>query len=126
MQLEQTTCEDLKAFERRLTEIIGCSQQPARKWRLVLLAASVCVALGAWQWLSDPATSQLSLAKSLANHIFFTVSSIALVFLFLLGIHKRVVASSILASRARIVLADFNMSCDDTGKIILKARHPTL
>jgi len=44
------------------------------------------------------------------------------VVLFLTGIHKRVVAPSIVASRARQVLSDFNMSCDDTGKLILRPR----
>ncbi|KAJ8878019.1 hypothetical protein PR048_022482 [Dryococelus australis] len=44
------------------------------------------------------------------------------VILFTLGIHKRVIAPSIIASRARAVLGDFNMSCDDTGKLILKPR----
>lgn len=45
--------------------------------------------------------------------------------LFLFGIHKRVMAPSIIASRTRIVLSDFNMSCDETGKLILKPR-PTV
>ena len=39
-----------------------------------------------------------------------------------MGIHKRVVAPSIICSRTRQVLADFNMWCDDTGKLVLKPR----
>lgn len=42
--------------------------------------------------------------------------------LFLTGIHKRVVAPSIITQRTRVVLADFNMSCDETGKLILRPR----
>ena len=44
--------------------------------------------------------------------------------LFLAGIHKRVVAPSIITERTRLVLADFNMSCDETGTLILKPRPP--
>lgn len=47
------------------------------------------------------------------------------VFLFVMGIHKLVIAPQILTSRTRSVLSDFNMSCDDTGKLILKPRPST-
>ncbi|XP_048752417.1 nuclear envelope phosphatase-regulatory subunit 1-like isoform X1 [Ostrea edulis] len=67
--------------------------------------------------------SLISLTQSLMNHPFFTISCVFLIFLFLFGIHKRVVAPSIIASRCRQVLTDFNMSCDETGKLILKPRH---
>lgn len=42
--------------------------------------------------------------------------------LFAIGIHKLVIAPQIITSRTRNVLSDFNMSCDDTGKLILKPR----
>lgn len=45
-----------------------------------------------------------------------------LVILFIFGIHKLVIAPQIITSRMRSVLCDFNMSCDDTGKLILKPR----
>lgn len=113
----------------------------------VLLAfISICTAVAAWQWLVDPETMQVSFLYSLYNHLFFTIASLLLgkrhtsfisaryfqlvnffcfvfaVVLFVCGIHKRVVAPSIVACRARQVLTDFNMSCDDTGKLILKPR----
>ena len=50
--------------------------------------------------------------------------NIVSVVLFLLGIHRRVIAPSIVTQRARSVLGDFNMSCDDTGKLILKPTRP--
>lgn len=122
MSLEQTACEDLKAFERRLTEVIQSIQPSTIRWRVLLAFISICTAVAAWQWLVDPETMQVSFLYSLYNHIFFTIASLLLVFLFVCGIHKRVVAPSIVASRARQVLTDFNMSCDDTGKLILKPR----
>lgn len=123
MSAEQT--EDLKAFERRLTEVIDKLQPTARLWRMVLIVMSVCTAVGAWTWIWDPHTTQVPFTHSLLNHPFFTISCIMLVMLFLCGIHKRVVSPSIIASRCRQVLADYNMSCDDTGKLILKPRPTT-
>uniref|UniRef100_A0A1B6C3Z3 Transmembrane protein 188 n=1 Tax=Clastoptera arizonana TaxID=38151 RepID=A0A1B6C3Z3_9HEMI len=121
----KTQYEDLKAFERRLTEVIACLQPSTKRWRMLLLFVSICTAIGAWHWLTDPFTSSVSFTHSLWNHLFFTVSSIVLLCLFFMGIHKRVIAPSIITTRTRTVLTDFNMSCDDTGKLILKPR-PTL
>ncbi|XP_073975727.1 nuclear envelope phosphatase-regulatory subunit 1-like [Rhodnius prolixus] len=125
MSLEQTACEDLKAFERRLTEVIACQYPATLRWRIILVIISICTAIGAWYWLTDPHTSDVSFTQSLANHPFFSMSSLTLLILFMFGIHKRVIAPSIITARARIVLTDFNMSCDDTGKLILKPRPPT-
>lgn len=125
MSLEQTACEDLKAFERRLTEVIGYLNPQTKRWRIILFISSICTAIGAWQWLMDPVTSQATFVQSLMNHMFFTISSIILVILFLMGIHKRVVTPSIIVSRVRNVLSDFNMSCDDGGRLILRPRPTT-
>ncbi|KAF2898876.1 hypothetical protein ILUMI_07304 [Ignelater luminosus] len=122
MSLEQTACEDLKAFERRLTEVIACLHPATTRWRIVLLVVSICVAAGAGQWLMDPLTRIVPLSQSLGNHPFFMLATALLILIFLMGVHKRVVAASIITSRTREVLCDFNMSCDDTGKLILKPR----
>uniref|UniRef100_A0A9L0TSI6 Nuclear envelope phosphatase-regulatory subunit 1 n=1 Tax=Equus caballus TaxID=9796 RepID=A0A9L0TSI6_HORSE len=91
--LEQA--EDLKAFERRLTEYIHCLQPATGRWRMLLIVVSVCTATGAWNWLIDPETQKVSFFTSLWNHPFFTISCITLIGLFFAGIHKRVVAPSI-------------------------------
>uniref|UniRef100_A0A3B5QYU9 Nuclear envelope phosphatase-regulatory subunit 1 n=1 Tax=Xiphophorus maculatus TaxID=8083 RepID=A0A3B5QYU9_XIPMA len=90
--LEQA--EDLKAFERRLTEYISCLQPATGRWRMILIVVSVCTATGAWNWLIDPDTQKVSFLSSLWNHPFFTISCITLIALFFAGIHKRVVAPS--------------------------------
>ncbi|GFY44787.1 nuclear envelope phosphatase-regulatory subunit 1 [Trichonephila inaurata madagascariensis] len=125
MTLEQTTCEDLKAFERRLVEVIAYYQPQTKRWRVMFVVVALCTAIGAWQWLTDPLTSQVGFVQSLVNHLFFTISSAVLITLFVMGIHRRVVAPSIIVSRVRQVLADFNMSCDDNGRLILKPRPTT-
>ena len=125
MSLEQVACEDLKAFERRLTEIISSAQPAARTWRLVLAVASLFVAVGAFFWLGDPLTAEVSLVTSLWNHPFFSASALSILVLLLFGIHRRVVAPSIFVQRAREVLYDFAMDCDDTDKLILRPRPAT-
>ncbi|CAD6201339.1 GSCOCG00000140001-RA-CDS [Cotesia congregata] len=136
MSLDQTVCEDLKAFERRLTEVIASLQPSTLRWRILLGFISICTAVGAWHWLTDPNTSAVSFTQSLYNHPIFALASILLVdlfffnynkiavILFMLGVHGRVIAPSIITQRARSVLRDFNMSCDDTGKLILKPTRP--
>lgn len=123
--MEQVACEDLKAFERRLTEIISSAGPSAMRWRVILLISSICVAIGAFYWISDPITAEVSFFTSIQNHTFFSVSTILLLVLLCLGAHRRVVAPSIFVGRTREVLFDFAMDCDETGKLILKPRPAT-
>ncbi|XP_031783879.1 nuclear envelope phosphatase-regulatory subunit 1 homolog isoform X3 [Nasonia vitripennis] len=116
--------KNLKSFERRLTEVISSLQPATLRWRLLLCFVSMCTAIGAWYWLTDPNTSAVPFTQSLWNHPFFTLASFLLVILFMVGIHRRVIAPSIITQRVRNVLGDFNMSCDDTGKLILKPTRP--
>ena len=102
--------------------LLACPQPAALRWRLILAVVSVCVAVGAVYWLGDPATAQVSFLTSLWLHPWFSISSLAMVALFLLGVHRRVVQTSIIVNRTREVLFDFSMDCDDTGKLILKPR----
>jgi hypothetical protein len=117
--------EDLKAFERRLTEIIACYQPQTKRWRIILLIVTLSTSITAINWLFDPETEKVSFVESLRNHIYFTFNCIVLIVLFMFGIHKRVVAPTIIVSRIKSVLENFNMSCDQRGHLILK-RSPTL
>ena len=76
--MEQVACEDLKAFERRLTEIISSANPSALRWRFILLISSLCVAIGAFYWISDPATAEIPFFSSIMTHTFFSVSTIVL------------------------------------------------
>ncbi|XP_022218577.1 nuclear envelope phosphatase-regulatory subunit 1 homolog isoform X4 [Drosophila obscura] len=121
--MEPSACEDLKAFERRLTEVVLSYRPPTFRWRIILSAMSMCTAIGAWYWLRDPRTTVVPLTESLWIHPIFTAATVTLIVLFILGIQKLVIAPQIITSRTRNVLGDFNMSCDDTGKLILKPRQ---
>lgn len=125
MSLEPSACEDLKAFERRLTEVISCVHPSTVRWRILLTVMSTMTSVGAWYWLTDPKTAVVPLTESLLNHYIFVIAALILLSLFVMGIHKLVIAPQILTSRTRQVLNDFNMSCDDTGKLILKPRPTT-
>ncbi|XP_034659006.1 nuclear envelope phosphatase-regulatory subunit 1 homolog isoform X1 [Drosophila subobscura] len=122
-ELESAHKKDLKAFERRLTEVVLSYRPPTFRWRILLSAMSMCTAIGAWYWLRDPRTTVVPLTESLWIHPIFTAATVTLIVLFILGIQKLVIAPQIITSRTRNVLGDFNMSCDDTGKLILKPRQ---
>nr|CAH7766372.1 unnamed protein product [Callosobruchus chinensis] len=51
------------------------------------------------QWILDPETRVVSLSHSLSNHPFFILSTTILITILLLGVHKRVIAASIITSR---------------------------
>ncbi|VEL30882.1 unnamed protein product [Protopolystoma xenopodis] len=114
--------EDLKAFERRLREIMDGLQPKARFWRLLLVLAISTSCLTAYLWLIDPATYEVNFFRSLRNHPEFIISLFALSLLFVSGAHKKVVLSRIIAERSRLVLAEYNMTCDYSGKLILRPR----
>lgn len=87
---------DLKAFERRLTEVIACVNPATVRWRskyfllindeqpiirhvlVVLAIMSTITSIGAWYWLTDPKTSVVPLPESLFNHLVFVFATLAL------------------------------------------------
>lgn len=114
------TDDDLKAFERRLIEIIACYHPQTKRWRILLLIVTLTTSITAFQWLTDPRTHQISSLESLRNHLLFTLNLIILAVLFAFGVHKRVIAPAIIVSRIKQVLRNYNMSCDQTGRLIIK------
>lgn len=135
---------DLKAFERRLTEVLACLQPNCLRWRIVLCMVTLISGISAFFWLRDPKTSIVPFFDSLLNHYIFTTSALTLITLFCYGIHKLVISPQvswnfalpaddathatsyllmqIIISRTRNVLSEFNLSCDEAGKIILRSR----
>ena len=121
--------DDLKAFERRMMEIVSSLQPSIRRWR-VLLMILICATVITFYLLITDESSASSIESNKASlystlfpkRIFFFVSFSLLICAFLFGIHRKVFASSIIIARFQYILADYNMSCDSDGRLILKPR----
>ncbi|CAF0719886.1 unnamed protein product [Adineta steineri] len=151
--MDQT--DDLKAFERRMIEIVSSLQPPIWRWRLILTILILATLITFYCLISDisflsfsslltlTTTSSSSSLTTKPNDInnpksyrliflsylfrkelYFSISSGLLIFAFLYVIHRKIFASSIIIARFRSVLADYNMSCDSNGRLIIKS-HPT-
>ncbi|XP_047126956.1 nuclear envelope phosphatase-regulatory subunit 1 [Hydra vulgaris] len=114
--------EDLKAFERRIVELLDSLGPTANKWKFVFISTCFIAIVTAFGWLFDQQITEISFVQSLLNHKLFSLSCFGLLVMLLMGVHKRILIQSIILSRCRTILQDFNMSCDDRGRLILKPR----
>ncbi|UJR29049.1 hypothetical protein I4U23_010264 [Adineta vaga] len=146
--------DDLKAFERRMIEIISTVQPSTWRWRILLfililtnlitfsnLISHLMYSSFAKSSITTTSTEFFStqiidvnhsksyfsifLSNILRNDISFVISFSLLLFAFLYGIHNKISTSSTIITRIRSILADYNMSCDSDGRLILKPR-PTM
>jgi hypothetical protein len=131
--------DDLKAFERRMIEIVSSLQPSIWRWRVILFILVVVTLITFYALITDDSStksstvnksSDNSFLSSLYSHLFrkqiyFSISFSLLIFAFLFGIHRKMFSSSIIIARFRYILSDYNMSCDSDGRLILKPR-PTL
>lgn len=114
---------DLHSFENRLVEIIQNFESKTKRWRWIFTLSLVLTIITAAHWLIDVETVKCSLWQSLYNHYWFTISCLILISLFLFyGIHKRVTQQDIIVNRIRYVVGQFNMGCDNQGRLILMPR----
>ncbi|TKR94264.1 hypothetical protein L596_008572 [Steinernema carpocapsae] len=118
------TCDDLKFFERRLTEIIAQMQPGASKWRCFFLIVILSLIFSgiylAYLWIFDSSITMISLYEALEAQRLITVSvAILVIVLTILGVHKRVVAPRIMIDRIKTVLADFCLTCDELHQHVL-------
>ncbi|CAF1423695.1 unnamed protein product [Adineta ricciae] len=145
--------DDLKAFERRTTEIISSLRPSTWRWRLLFVILILTNLITLLNWICDftfpsffkpSVTTPVSLSelpttplndlsssylfscisKILRKDIAFFISFSLLIFAFLFGIHRKIFISSIIITRIRSILKDYNMSCDTDGRLILKPRPP--
>jgi len=115
--------EDLMAFENRLTEIVENTKPSAIKWKAIFYSVSTFTLISAYFWVTDPTTYIVTLRMSLVNHPIFSCFLFLFILLFLTGITRRMAITSIIITRCREVLSDFNITCDDKGKLILHPIH---
>ena len=122
--------DDLKAFERRMMEIVSSLQPSIWRWRVILLILIVSTSLAFYVFITssvNQSSDQQAFFSALYSNlfraqIFFFLSLALLVFAFFFGIHRKIFSSSIIIARFRYILADYNMSCDSDGRLILKPR----
>lgn len=114
------TNDDLKAFERRLIEIISHYEPAAKRWRFILMTFIVAASITTYNFITDPRISELPILESLSDHKYFTFNLAILSLLILSGIHQRIIGPRIIVNRIKKVLRKYNMSCDQTGRLIIK------
>ena len=128
--------DDLKAFERRMIEIVSSLQPSIWRWRVILFILVVVTLLTFYALMTDDSfsasssvnqSSDNSFLSKIYSHLFckkiyFSISISFLIFAFLFGIHRKMFSSSIIIARFRYILADYNMSCDSDGRLIIKPR----
>ena len=126
--------DDLKAFERRMIEIVSSLQPSIWRWRVILLILVVVTLLAFYALITDESSTKMPTTVNKSSdkptitsnlfrkQIYFSVSFSLLIFAFLFGIHRKMFSSSIIIARFRYILADYNMSCDFDGRLILKPR----
>lgn len=115
--------DDLKAFERRLIEIVSSIQPVVWRWRLLLafLLLTTLLTLSTLIWAVP--TNILSFASLVYRRdLGFCLAFSLLIIAVLAGAHRKIFARSVILARSRDVLADYNMSCDSRGRLTLKAR----
>ena len=132
--------EDLKAFERRMIEVVSSLQPSIWRWRFILFLLIFLTLLTFYALIveiffgyrvesksandSDTPRSSFS-AIFFRRETYFSISLCLLFSAFLFGIHRKIFASSIIVARFRYVLTDYNMSCDSHGRLIMRPRTIT-
>uniref|UniRef100_A0A1I7UL84 Transmembrane protein 188 n=1 Tax=Caenorhabditis tropicalis TaxID=1561998 RepID=A0A1I7UL84_9PELO len=119
-------CEDLKFFEKRLTEVITYMGPSSTRWRVLVTIVIFAVIIGVtaskylatekWEYFQVPIIDML-----ISTHLDFTLCVVVGLLLFgVLGVHRRIVAPTIIARRCREALSPFSLSCDHNGKLIVR------
>lgn len=114
---EQT--EDLKAFEQRLTECVGYVEATTSKWRILIVIVLVWLVISIWNWWRDD-TQYVTYLDMLKSNQSLSLCLITICIMYITGVFDRSRASKIITQRCRNVLRNYNISCDEQGKLILK------
>ncbi|KAH8308348.1 hypothetical protein KR059_010905 [Drosophila kikkawai] len=107
--MESLPYEDLKAFEQRLQEVLTGNRSSRFRHRnliaVLILAISLIICL---------------VPMSLWQQTVVTLASIIVILPFILNCQRPELSQEEIALQTRSVLEAFDMSCDDSGKLILK------
>lgn len=113
------SAEDLRAFERRLGEMVASEKPSKCRGGLLMGAIVTCTAVGSCHWLEEARESKSLIFRALASQGAFVISMASLVLLLIFGF-KRVSRKDLpILRNMRSILSIFRMQCDDDGHLIL-------
>ncbi|XP_017119331.1 nuclear envelope phosphatase-regulatory subunit 1 homolog [Drosophila elegans] len=118
--MEDSEAEDLRAFERRLTEVVGgTAEKPSPfRWRLVLGATFACTAISACHWLRDAQGGGSLLFRMLSSHSAFACSLATFCLLLVYGLNHAAKQDPPILRDTRETLSTFWLNCDNQGRLI--------
>ena len=112
---------DLRAFERRITKAVQYLEPKSYRWRILLLLSVFFVMVSGYGFITNiQLDTNFSVVSALYENKVFAVALMFLGLLVLTGAHKRANTSAIILARNRQVLLEYNLSCNDKGKLIIK------
>ena len=115
--------DDLRAFERRITKTVEYLEPKSYRWRILLFISVLFVVISGYNFITGIKLDRdFSILSTLYNDKVFIFALLFLLLLIITGAHKRANTSAIILSRNRQVLLDYNLSCNEKGKLIIKPK----
>eukprot|EP00116_Pleurobrachia_bachei_P014616 sb/3474878/ len=115
--------DDLKAFERRITRAVRYLEPKSYRWKFLLIISVLFVLFTGYGFITNlQIDSNFSILAALYENKVFALALIFLALLILTGAHNRADTSAIILSRNRLVLHEYNLSCNEKGKLIIKPK----
>lgn len=112
---------DLRAFERRITKAVQYLEPKSYRWRILLFLSIMFVLLSGYSFITNiQLDKDFSVALALYENKIFALALFFLGLLVFTGAHKRANTSAIILARNRQVLLEYNLSCNEKGKLIIK------
>ena len=112
---------DLQAFERRITKAVQYLEPKSYRWRILLTLSVLFVLVSGYSFITNiQLGSDFSVIMALYENKIFGLALVFLGLLVVTGAHKRANTSAIVLARNRLVLLEYNLSCNDKGKLIIK------
>lgn len=112
---------DMKAFERRITKAVQYLEPKSYRWRILLVLSVTFVVISGYSFITNIQLDQnFSIISALYENKVFAIALFFLGLLVVTGAHKRANTSAIILARNRQVLLEYNLSCNDKGKMIIK------
>ncbi|KAH8361275.1 hypothetical protein KR084_008386 [Drosophila pseudotakahashii] len=116
--MEDPEAEDLRAFERRLAEVVTTENTSSFRWRLVLGAIFACSAISACHWMRVAKESESLVFRILSSHSAFAFSLATVCLLIMYGFNHAAKQDPAILRDTREMLTPFRLNCDNQGRLI--------